>query len=47
MTDAEYTAVAHWVEVDGDSRYLCFDTAAGDTITVDVTDIGSVPEIHS
>lgn len=47
MTDKDRSAVAWWLEVDGDDRYVCFDTNRGETVVFDVTNANFGGEIQS
>lgn len=40
-------AIAWWLEVDGDDRYVCFDTEGGETISVDVTEASFGGEVKT
>lgn len=41
------TAVAWWVENDGDEQYLCYDTERGETVAVDITDASFGGEVRT
>lgn len=38
MSGDDRTAVAWWIERDGTSQYICYDTEQGETVAVDVTE---------
>jgi len=47
MRGTDRTAVAWWIENDGDQQHLCYDTERGETVAVDITDAnfgGEVPK---
>jgi hypothetical protein len=44
---SERSAVAWWVENDGDQQYLCYDTEEGQTVSVEITDASFGGEVST